>query len=137
MNQIQAMYEAKNLLGQKSLKNWASESWIKLSDNGWEMNVWQEEETGKYRCAVFPIDSDGDIFGKGIDVYSKEMIDEEKYYNVTYRYTLPHVNPEDNVIEQSFNDILGKSILSICFPDNDIFDHLVLFLTESKIQGEN
>ena len=125
MNQTEAIYKAKELLGQKSLVELREESWIKISSD-WEMNVWQEEESGKYRCAVFPIDLEGDIAGKGIDVYSKEMILENKKYNGAYEYTL-HTGEQVTLV---FSDYSGKDVLNICFPENDTFNHLILFLKE-------
>lgn len=125
MNQTEAMYKAKELLGQKSLVELREESWVKISPE-WEMNVWQEEESGKYRCAVFPIDSEGDIAGKGINVYSKEMIKEESEYLISYEYTLP----TGNKVRWDSLFYSGKSVLHICFPENDIFNHLILYLEE-------
>lgn len=68
MNKNEAIYKAKEILGQKSLSEITKEeSWIVLGD-GWEMNIWQDEETGEYKSAVFPVNSEGDISGVGIPI---------------------------------------------------------------------
>jgi len=73
MNQTEAMQKAKELLGQKSLAEITKEeSWIVL-DQDWEMNIWQDEETGDYKSAIFPINSEGDISGEGIVIFFAEV----------------------------------------------------------------
>jgi len=73
MNQTEAMHKAKAVLGQKSLAEMTKEeSWIVL-DQDWEINIWQDEDTGAYKSAIFPVNSEGDISGEGIVIFSLKM----------------------------------------------------------------
>lgn len=70
MDKLNAIIAAKTfLLGQNRV--FENESWIVLAEN-WELNIWQDEETGEWRHMVFFINSDGDIEGEGTEIFLKE-----------------------------------------------------------------